>query len=215
MIEVKLRAHAGQFHLAAEVSGSGVTCIAGRNGAGKTTLLRAIAGFLRIDEGQVLVGGLDVSWLPAERRGIVLVTPGSALLHLEVDSHLVWGLKLLGKQIQEDEVSKVKSELGIDFGGRVGRLSMGMRERVSLATALLSEPKVILVDEAFASLHDREDFIAAYGRLLARAHIDLIFSSQLAADGKLADNLYMIEEGVTTAGNDHRTGQTPAVRFQR
>ena len=199
MIEVRLRAHAGQFHLAAEVNGSGVTCIAGRNGAGKTTLLRAIAGLLRIDDGHVLVGGLDVARLPVEKRGIVLVTPGSALRHLEVDSHLVWGRKLLGKQVQEDQVSKVKSELGIDFGGRVGKLSLGMRERVSLATALLSEPKAILVDEAFASLHDREEFISAYGKLLAEAHIDLVFSSQVAADGKLADNFYIIEDGKTTA----------------
>ena len=76
-----------------------------------------------------------------------------------------------------------------------------MRERVSLATALLAEPKAILVDEAFASLHDREEFIKAYRRLLAAARIDLVFSSQEAADGSLADNLYLIEEGVTTRSN--------------
>ena len=200
MIEVKLRAHVGQFHLAAQVNGSGVTCVAGRNGAGKTTLLRAMAGFLRIDEGHVLVGGLDVTRLPVDKKGVVLVTPGSAFLHLDVDSHLGWGRKILGKRIQEDQVSKVKSELGIDFGGRVGKLSLGMRERVSLATALLAEPKAILVDEAFASLHDREEFIRAYGRLLVGAHIDLVFSSQEATDGKLADKLYMIEGGVATVG---------------
>ena len=200
MIEVKLRAHVGQFHLAAQVNGSGVTCVAGRNGAGKTTLLRAMAGFLRIDEGHVLVGGLDVTRLPVDKKGVVLVTPGSAFLHLDVDSHLGWGRKILGKRIQEDQVSMVKSELGIDFGGRVGKLSLGMRERVSLATALLAEPKAILVDEAFASLHDREEFIRAYGRLLVGAHIDLVFSSQEAADGKLADKLYMIEGGVATVG---------------
>jgi len=201
VIEAKLLAHAGRFHLAAQVNGSGVTCVAGRNGAGKTTLLRAMAGFLKIDEGHVMVGGLDVARLPVEKRGIVLVTPGSAFQHLDVDSHLVWGRKLVGKRIQEDQVSKVKSELGIDFGGRVRELSLGMRERVSLATALLAEPKAILVDEAFASLHDREEFIKAYRRLLAAARIDLVFSSQEAADGSLADNLYLIEEGVTTRSN--------------
>ena len=200
MIEAKIRAHSGQFHLAAEVNGSGTICVAGKNGAGKTTLLRTMAGFLKIDEGQVLVRGQNVTRLPVEKRGIVLVTPGSAFQHLDVDSHLVWGRKL-GKRIQEDQVSKVKSELGIDFGGRVGKLSLGMRERVSLATALLAEPKAILVDEAFASLHNREEFITAYARLLVGANIDLVFSSQEAADGKLADILYLIDEGVTSAGN--------------
>jgi len=200
VIEAKIRAHSGQFHLAAEVNGSGTICVAGKNGAGKTTLLRTMAGFLKIDEGQVLVRGQNVTRLPVEKRGIVLVTPGSAFQHLDVDSHLVWGRKL-GKRIQEDQVSKVKSELGIDFGGRVGKLSLGMRERVSLATALLAEPKAILVDEAFASLHNREEFITAYARLLVGANIDLVFSSQEAADGKLADILYLIDEGVTSAGN--------------
>jgi len=198
MIEADIRAHAGRFNLAARVNGSGVTCVAGRNGAGKTTLLRAMAGFIRIDEGHLLVGGVDVTRLPVEKRGVVLVTPGSALQHMDVDSHLVWGRKLIGKQIQYDQVSRVKSELGIDFGGRVGKLSLGMSERVSLATALLAEPKAIFVDEAFASLHDREEFIRAYGRLLVGARIDLVFSSQDAADGKLADNVYLIDEGVTT-----------------
>jgi len=201
VIEVRVRAHAGHFRLAAEVNGSGVTCVAGRNGAGKTTLLRAMAGFLKIDEGHVIVGGLDVTRLPVEKKGVVLVTPSSTFQHLDVDSHLVWGRKLAGKQILEDQVSKAKSELGIDFGGRVGKLSLGMRERVSLATALLTEPKVILVDEAFASLHDREEFITAYSRLLVGARIDLVFSSQDASDGKLADHLYLIDEGVTTRNN--------------
>jgi len=201
VIEARLRAHAGHFRLAAQVNCSGVTCVAGRNGAGKTTLLRAMAGFLKLDEGHVIVGGLDVTRLPVEKRGVVLVTPGSAIQHLDVDSHLIWGRKLVGKRIQEDQVSKVKSELGIDFGGRVGKLSLGMRERVSLATALLAEPKAILVDEAFASLHDREEFIMAYGRLLVGARIDLVFSSQVASDGKLGDNLYLIDEGVTTRSN--------------
>lgn len=199
MIDANIRSHIGQFKLTAEVKGSGVTCILGRNGAGKTILLRTVAGFLKVDDGYVLVGGADVTRLPVERRGIVLVTPGSFFPHLDVDTHMVWGRRLSGRPLGEGEVSYVKSQLGIDFGGRVGRLSLGMRERVSLATALLAAPKLILVDEAFASLHDREAFIAAYGRLLKGAQVDLVFTSQDAADGKLADNLFVIEAGVTGA----------------
>ncbi|HYB08014.1 MAG TPA: ATP-binding cassette domain-containing protein [Nitrososphaerales archaeon] len=201
MIDASVKSHIGQFQLAAEVRGTGVTCIVGRNGAGKTTLLRTLAGFLKIDEGHVLVGGVDVTRAPVEKRGVVLVTPESFFSHMDVDAHMIWGRKLSGRPTREVEVLSIRSKLGIDFRGPVGKLSLGMRERVSLATALLAAPKVILVDEAFASLHDREAFVAAYGRILAESHVDLIFTSQDLADGKLADNVYMIKAGVTTAIN--------------
>jgi molybdate/tungstate transport system ATP-binding protein len=199
MIDARVRAHIGQFRLAAELKGSGVTCLVGRNGAGKTTLLRTLAGFLGIDEGRIVVGEVDITRFPVERRKVVLVTPGSFFPHLEVDAHITWGRRLSGKPVAQEEVSRVKSELGIDYPGRVGKLSLGARERVSLATALLAAPKAILVDEAFSSLHEREEFIVAYGRLLAEAHVDLVFASQDPADGRLADNVYLIKGGVTTA----------------
>lgn len=198
MIDARIRSHVGQFKLAAEIRGSGVTCIAGRNGAGKSTLLRTLAGFLKIDEGHIFVDGREVTRLPVEKRGVVLVTPGSYFPHLDVDEHMVWGRKILGRPVGEEEVSEVKSQLGIDFGGRVGRLSLGMRERVSLATALLAAPKAVLVDEAFASLHEREGFLTTYGKLLRKAQVDLVFASQDSADGKLADNLFVITAGVTS-----------------
>ena len=74
----------------------------------------------------------------------------------------------------------------------------GMRERVALATALLASPKAILVDEAFANLHDREAFVTAYGKLLTGAGIDLIFTSQDEADGRMASHLWVMDEGLAT-----------------
>ncbi len=132
-----------------------------------------------------------------EQRGIVIVTPGSSIPHLTVDAHLRWGARLRGAPLDETRVSRVKAELGIDFKGKTRTLSLGMKERVALATALLSSPKAILVDEAFSNLHERNDFIAAYRRLTKEAGIDVIFSSQDAADGSLADHLYTITEGKT------------------
>lgn len=183
--------------LSAELEDGGFICLAGRNGSGKTTLLRAIAGLLPVDDGRIRIGGVDVTRLQAEKRGAVMVTPNSFFPHLEVDSHITWGARLRKMKPEEEKVSKIKAELGIDFGGPVRNLSLGMRVRVALATALLASPKVILVDEAFSNLHERDDFIASYRKLISARGMDLIFSTHEETDGRLAEHLYVIDGGMT------------------
>jgi molybdate/tungstate transport system ATP-binding protein len=157
--------------------------------------MRVIAGLQRIEEGYVKIGGVDVTHLPVDRRGVVLVTPTSSIPHLDVDSHIAWGARLKGRKVDAAYLSRTKSELGIDFDGPVGRLSIGMKARVVLATAVLAAPKAILVDETFSSIHGRREFISSYGRLVKEAKTDLIFSSQDEADGDLSDNLCLMENG--------------------
>jgi len=197
LIEVKVRKRLGQFSLSAELKDGGVICLAGRNGSGKSTLLRAIAGLLPIDDGYVRIGGVDVTRMPTEKRRTILVTSNSFFPHLDVDSHVTWGARLRKTKPEGGKVSKVKAELGIDFGGPVRNLSLGMRVRVALATALIASPKLILVDEAFSNLHGRDDFMAAYGKLVGAEGIDLVFSTHGQSDGRLAEHLYVIDGGTT------------------
>lgn len=197
MIEARVRARIGSFSLDAEVSAEGTACVVGRNGAGKTSLLRAIAGLLKVEEGHVRAGGVEVTGLPVERRGIVLVTPSSSMQHLDVDAHILWGARLRGARPGLGSVDRVKGELGIDFSGPVRKLSLGMRERVSLATALVATPRAILVDEAFSNLHGRDEFVRSYGRLARESKVDLIYTCQDEEDGGSADRLYYIEAGST------------------
>ena len=103
-----------------------------------------------------------------------------------------------GVEIGNDRLKAVKEALGIDFRGKVGKMSLGMRERISLATALLSAPAGILVDEAFSNLHEREDFIADYRKLTVDAGIDVVFSTQDDSDGRLVEHLYIMEDGRAT-----------------
>ncbi len=198
MIEAAVRKRFAQFSLDATMSDGGFVCLKGKNGSGKTMFLRVLAGLTRPDGGYVKVGGREITGLPVERRGVVMVTPASCIPTLLVDAHLRWGARLKGVEIGEERLGVVKGRLGIDYDGRVGRLSLGMRERVSLATALLSSPAAILVDEAFSNLHDREGFISSYRELAMTSGVDVVFSTQDGADGRLAEHLYSMEEGRST-----------------
>lgn len=198
MIEAAVQKRFGQFLLDAALGDGGFICVAGRNGSGKTTLLRIVAGLTKPDGGRVRVNGKDVTGMPLERRGVVMVTPESCIPSLLEDEHLRWGAKLKGVELGGERLRVVREALGIDFRGKVGKLSLGMRERVSLATALLSGQAGILVDEAFSNLHEREGFIAAYRKLAAEAGVDVVFSTQDESDGRLAEHLYVMEEGRAT-----------------
>ena len=68
LIDAKIRAHIRSFKVSADIVNSGCTCVAGRNGAGKTSLMKALAGFIRLDEGHLSVGGVEVGMLPVKRE---------------------------------------------------------------------------------------------------------------------------------------------------
>ena len=198
VIEVRLRKKLGTFLLDAQISDEHFICLTGNNGSGKTSLLHTIAGIYVPDEGFVKVNSKLITDLPMERREVVLVTPESFIPHFEVDKHIVWGAKINGKELSERQVKEVKRALGISFGGKVGKLSLGMKERVSLATALLSIPKVILVDEAFSNLDNRLECIVEYRALTKDLGIDVVFTAQNHEDSKQSDHLYEMQDGKAT-----------------
>jgi len=198
MLEVQASLKRGLFTLKAEIKDSGFICLSGLNGSGKSTLLNVIAGILKPDEGFVKVDSKDVTKLPMERRGVILVSPDSLIPNLEVSRHLLWGASAKKIQVDNEAVSRIKENLGISYQGRVDRLSLGMRERVSLATALLSKPKAILVDEAFSNIDHREDFICTFASLCRTESIDLMHTTQRADDAVLADHHYQLTAGVSS-----------------
>ena len=194
MIDLKVSKRLGEFSLSSELHDAGFLCLTGRNGAGKSTLLNIIAGLLAPDVGYVKINSHDVTNVPIEKRDVVLITPDSCIPHLEVSKHLEWGAKIRGLPVDPRFVQRVRDDLQIKFEGKVKKLSLGMRERVALATALISKPSAILIDEGFANIDDPDNFISAYRNLSSST--DVIFTSQRSEDKKFAEHHYVMVDGV-------------------
>jgi ABC-2 type transport system ATP-binding protein len=125
-----------------------VTGFLGPNGAGKTTTLRMILGLVAPTAGQALIGGRRYADLPRPRRevGAVLETTGFHHGRRGVD-HLRIAAQAAG--VPARRVGEVLAQVGLaqDGGRRVGGYSLGMRQRLGLAAALLGDPRVLVLDE--------------------------------------------------------------------
>ena len=198
MIEVKVVKKQGSFTVTGEIGDEGRICLSGLNGSGKSSLLNIIAGIQPLDSGYVRLNGVDVTLFPMEKRGVVLVTPDSGIPHVEVSRHLLWGASVRKKTVEHSVVTRTREALGITYDGKVDELSLGMRERVSLATALLSGTKTILDDEAFANIDNREAFMRAYFAIAKEHGLDVLFTTQSESDSGLGDHHYAMKGGTSS-----------------
>lgn len=199
MLEAEFTKRLNSFVLNAKLKGEGWTCVTGKNGSGKTTLLNCLSGIYQIDSGFIKLDGLDISRIPLEKRGFVLVNPNTYIPSLSVDEHIRWGFRLKKIEVKEEELQKVKQALGINFEGRVSKLSVGQRIRVSLATALLAQPKAILVDEAFSNISEKQSFLKEFKTLTKERRIMVIYTTQEIDDSRFSEYHYHIEDGVLNA----------------
>ncbi|WP_240722581.1 ABC transporter ATP-binding protein [Poseidonocella sp. HB161398] len=129
----------------------------GPSGCGKTTLLRIIAGLMEADEGDVVLGGRNITRLPAHRRNISVVFQNYALFpHLTVAENVAFGLRARGtaKSACAGPVEEALRLVRMDaFATRpVSALSGGQQQRVAVARALVVQPDLLLLDEPFSAL---------------------------------------------------------------
>jgi putative ABC transport system ATP-binding protein len=136
--------------------------ILGRSGSGKTTILHILAGLLRPKSGEVFIDGTSLYTLKGTKLdkfrgkniGIIFQKP-HILAPLTVEENLVLANYFAGKKT--DRIQAVLRDLGIDHKQKslVSDLSEGEAQRVSIARALVNQPKLILADEPTASLDDQ------------------------------------------------------------
>jgi thiamine transport system ATP-binding protein len=141
-----------------------VVGLLGPSGSGKSTVLRAIAGIVQLDGGTVWVDSIDVTRVPTHKRGVGMVFQDNQLFpHRSVLENVAFGLKMRGvdRPMREQRASVWLDRVGL--GGferrRVTDLSGGEAKRVALARTLVTEPRVVLLDEPLTgldrALHDK------------------------------------------------------------
>lgn len=133
--------------------------LVGPSGSGKTTLLRTIAGFLKPSAGQLRIGSRDVTDVPPEKRRMGMVFQQHAVWpHMSVAANVAYPLKMakMGTKERNQRVEDVLELVGLSgFGKRKpSSLSGGQRQRVALARAIVSDPTVLLLDEALSALDE-------------------------------------------------------------
>ncbi|MGE8064654.1 molybdenum ABC transporter ATP-binding protein [Pseudomonas sp. NPDC089569] len=222
MIQARLKLNYSGFALDVDLQlpGRGVTALFGHSGSGKTTCLRCIAGLERADRGFIQVN--DEVWQDSERQ--IFVAPhkralgyvfqeASLFSHLSVQANLEFGLKRIPKPQRRVDMAHATALLGIGhlLDRHPQHLSGGERQRVGIARALLTSPKLLLMDEPLAALDSqRKNEILPYlQRLHDELDIPVLYVSHSQDEvARLADHIVLLSQGTALASGP--VGQTLA-----
>ena len=174
--------------------------IIGRNGSGKTVLMKCICGFLRPTSGAVKVFdkiiGTDCDFAPD--TGMLIETPGF-LIHETGMNNLKW-LAKLGKGANRERISELIRMVGLDpaMKKKVGQYSLGMRQRLGIAQALLDDPALLILDEPMNGLDKNgvKDIRSLLLDLKAQGKT-ILLASHFAQDiDELCDTVHEMDQGI-------------------
>lgn len=205
MIKVQLKGQLGHFKLEVDFQtpSKGVTALFGASGCGKTSILRCIAGlqhlqgFIQIDDE---IWQDQKTFLPTYRRPLGYVFQEASLFpHLSVKENLQFGAKRCGT-ISSVKFEEIIELLGIEklLERRPNKLSGGERQRVAIGRALLSSPRLLLMDEPLSALDqdNKNEIIPYLDRLHQNLKIPIFYvTHDIFEVERLADQLILLENG--------------------
>ncbi|WLH71041.1 molybdenum ABC transporter ATP-binding protein [Pseudomonas sp. FP2309] len=213
MIDVRLQLQYSGFALDVDLHlpGRGVTALYGHSGSGKTTCLRCIAGLERADNGFIQVNG-DVwqdsrngLFVPPHKRALGYVFQEASLFpHLCVRANLEFGLKRIPRQQRRVDMTQAAELLGIAhlLERNPLHLSGGERQRIGIARALLTSPRLLLMDEPLAALDSQRkaEILPYLERLHDELDIPVLYVSHAQDEvARLADHIVLLNEGKALA----------------
>ena len=183
----------------------------GRNGSGKTVLMKCICGFMKPTSGEVFVGGKqigkEVDFAPD--TGVIIETPGFVPFYSGYRNLKI--LAGLNHKIGKEEIEEAMRTVGLDpkLKRHVKKYSLGMRQLLGIAQAIMEKPKLLILDEPFNGL-DKEgvEQMRSYFLELKKQGVTILLSSHTSEDIKLlCDTVTEMEKGKTVILNDRRNYQ--------
>jgi sulfate transport system ATP-binding protein len=218
--------HYGEYHalrdINLEIPSGSLTALLGPSGSGKSTLLRAIAGLDVPDEGSVVIGGVDVTNVPPQKREIGFVFQHyAAFKHMTVRGNVAFGPSI--RRQKKADINKRVDEL-LEIVGLAGyqdrypsQLSGGQRQRMALARALAVHPKVLLLDEPFGALDAkvRDDLRQWLRQLQAETGVTTVLVTHDQEEAlDVADHIAVLNEGrIEQWGSPTEVYERPANDF--
>jgi ABC-type multidrug transport system ATPase subunit len=192
--------HFGRFAalrgITAEFSSSRLYAVLGDNGAGKSTMLRAIAGLAHLTRGEIRLFGRT----PAAAKHDLGYMAHAPLLYEEMDAleNMRYFAQLYG--IRDDvRCEAAIRQVGLDpeLKRRVGQYSQGMRQRLSLARAIIHDPQILLLDEPFSNVDVRSarDMVELLGRIRDGGRTIFVVTHQPSLLEGVADEFVMMSSG--------------------
>jgi molybdate transport system ATP-binding protein len=212
MLRVDVSKRLGEFSVEASFASEGrVTGLFGASGSGKTSLINMIAGLLRPDRGTISIDGETLddtsarAHVAVHRRRLGYVFQDARLFpHLDVRKNLDYGRRMNRLSVNDAAWRRVTELLDIGhlLDRRPGKLSGGERQRVALGRALLSQPRLLLLDEPLGSLDEerKEEILPYLVRLRDEANIPMVYVSHDPSEmRKLATQIAIVQRGRVTA----------------
>ena len=213
-LQASKRRDAFELNVAIEVATPGIVALFGRSGCGKTTLINIMAGLLRAERALVEVDGIaledsasGIRLLPEQRRIGYVFQDSRLFPHLDVMANLRYGERRApagDRRIAFDKVVDLLALNGL-LQRRTHALSGGERQRVALGRALLSQPRLLLLDEPLASLDaERRDEVIPYLETLRDEFaLPIVYvSHQFDEVLRLASHVVLLDKGQVVAQGD-------------
>jgi molybdate transport system ATP-binding protein len=217
-LEVDIHHRLGAFSVEAAFSADkGVTALFGRSGSGKTSLINIIAGLMRPEggslrfNGDVLYDGDNRVFVPAHKRRFGYVFQEARLFpHLSVRRNLGYGRWFTRRSHGGADFDRIVDLLGVSalLDRAPANLSGGEKQRIAIGRALLSNPRLLLMDEPMAALDEerKAEILPYLERLRDKADIPIIYVSHSVAEvARLATKVIILENGRVSASGDAAT----------
>lgn len=221
-LDMRYPGHHAVKNLDLDIAAGEFIALMGPSGCGKSTTLRMIAGLEQPTSGRILIGGQDMTEVPAEQRGTPMVWQSLALFpFLTVEDNVAFPLKMRGdppnarRRLANEWLEKV----GLGGMGKrdINQLSGGQKQRVAIVRALVTQPSILLLDEPLSALdaHLRVHLQTELARLHRELKITFIYVTHSQSEAfSLADRVVVMADGlIQQAGAPRDVYRAPVNAF--